>query len=891
MGTIQELHTGWSFKDSADESKGAWLPAAKVPGSIHGDLQYNGQISDPFVDMNELNTRWVAERSWTYKTSFPTPSSDDGSSTELVFKGLDTLATISLNGASILNTDNMFIEYRIDITEKLRTKGSGDNILEIEFSSGLLKGRESVKEHEHEHRFIAHHTEQGRLPIRKAQYQWGWDWGPILVTAGIWRPIYLHTYLSRIDDVWFQACVSDDLRTVSGKLLAQVSKGIAASVRFTLAKDGEVVFEKQSGTDKTGLATCAFSIQNPALWYPAGYGTPVRYELKASIVSDKSVFKAKLIGFRRVKLVQEPDSFGKSFYFRINNIDIFCGGSCWIPADSFLSVTPERYREWMQLLRRGNQIMVRIWGGGIYEDDALFEAADELGILVWQDFCMACQSTPTWPSFRASLEKEARYNVRRLRTHASLIIWAGNNEDYEIQEQYNLDCDYEEKDPESWLRSSFPARYIYEYLLPKVVEEEDPGAIYHPSSPWGDGKKSSDPTVGDIHQWNIWHGALRRYQEAPSLSGRFVSEFGMPAYPHLETIKSVITDPTQHYPGSIMMDYRNRAIDHERKLLTYVAENFRIDYDLARFTHLTQLVQADALTQIYKSWRRQWGTAGERRCGGALVWQLNDCWPTMSWAVVDHYMVPKPGFYAIKRALSQLAVGVSRPFHSWTAGHADPTIAMTDRRYEVWIANADVRDHEVELEVRFISTKTGKDVADKITMKVTVVANGTTEVIQDNVDVTLQELAHEEIVPADNSTWVMNQSSEFRFPARHKKGVSPFSFAEYDPYIIYAKMLSASGDVLSTDIAWPEPLKYLDLGARGVKVEILGEDDKEVKVTAQKPVKGFVFQEVKGGGGLSDNGFDIVPGEEHVVRFERLIGDGKWLRWTFLGAESGEEAL
>lgn len=891
MEQIQELDSGWMFKDTDDESEGVWLPAAKIPGAIHSDLMHNGQIPHPLVDMNELNARWVSERSWTYRLYFATPSTDVGSVTDLVFKGLDTLATVWLNGAKILEADNMFVEYRVNVTGKLIPKSSGANILKIEFSSAVLRGREMVKEHEHEHHFIAHQTEQGRLPIRKAQYQWGWDWGPILVTAGIWRPIFLHTYVSRVDDVWFQIMVSEDLKSVSGKLFTQVSPGRAFRVRFTLAKDGELVLDKNSDTDERGQASCTFRLQDPALWYPAGLGTAARYELKASIVSDHRIFKSKLIGFRRVELIQEPDGYGTSFFFRINNIDVFCGGACWIPADSFLSVTTERYCEWIQLLSRGNQNMVRVWGGGIYEDDSFFDACDELGILVWQDFCMACQSTPTYHSFLSSLESEARCNIRRLRTHPSLIIWAGNNEDYEIQEAYNLDYDYADGDPSSWLRSSFPARYVYEYLLPKILEQEDPGAIYHPSSPWSHGKKTTDPTVGDIHQWNIWHRALKPYQEAPNLSGRFVSEFGMEAYPHLQTIKSMVTDPEQQYPGSMLMDFHNRAIDHERKLVTYIAENFRVDYSLAKFTHLTQLVQADALSHSYKSWRRQWGSSGRRQCGGVLVWQLNDCWPTMSWAVVDYYLVPKPGFYAIQRALTSIAVGVARPFHPWTQGHVDPTIATTDRKYEIWIASRELRDREVELQVRYISIRTGKDVAETSTRRVKVTANATTEVIKGEVEVMVQELAHEKIVPEDKKTWVTNQASDFKFPSRHKKGVPPFSLRNNDPYIIFAKVIGEAGEVLSSDTSWPDPLKYLNWESRGIKVEVVGETGQVVKITAQKPVKGFVFQEVRGGGALSDNGFDVMPGEVKVVRFERAVGDGHQLRWTFLGAKKIEETL
>lgn len=704
----------------------------------------------------------------------------------------------------------------------------------------------------------------------------------------------LETYATKIDDIWHQSSVSEDLETVSGKLFARVEPRADKPVRFNLTYEGNVVLEKTAEVGADGLAVCDFSLDHAELWYPAGYGAQSRYELRAETGSGSETVasSSKFIGFRRVELVQEPDAFGKSFYFRINNIDIFSGGSCWIPADSFLSeVSTERYRAWLRLMIQGNQIMIRVWGGGVYEDDAFFDACDELGVLAFQDFCMACQSSPTYPSFLQQLEKEARYNIRRLRNHPSLVIWAGNNEDYQIQERYKLDYNYEtDKNPESWLKSSFPARYIYEYFLPKIVAEEDPTTIYHPSSPWGDGKPTADPTVGDIHQWNIWHGTMNRYQQAPGMSGRFVSEFGLEGYPHLQTIKSAVTDPKQQYPGSLVMDYHNRAIDHERRLMTYVAENFRVDYDLAKFTHLTQLVQADAMTNAYRAWRRQWGKPGARQCGGVLVWQLNDCWPTMSWAVVDYYLVPKPSYYAIKRCLTRLAVGIQRPFHPWTPGHVDPTIALTERGYEIWVASSSTQTETVTLEVRFISIATGKDLVAKITKQdLTIEANGTTELIKAYIDIPAQEIAHEKIDPEDESTFVWNQASWFRFPTKHRKGIPPYDLQKHDPYVIHAKIIDQDGKVLSTDTAWPDPIKYLDFEGRGVQISV-SDSGNEVKITAEKPVKGFVFQEVREGGQLSDNGFDVMPGEEKVVTFAKGVAKQE-LRWTYLEADSGEERL
>jgi beta-mannosidase len=240
--------------------------------------------------------------------------------------------------------------------------------------------------------------------------------------------------------------------------------------------------------------------------YPFTHGDQPRHEISAVLIRNGEFVLdqvSKLIGFRKVELIQKLDDLGKSFHFRINGIDIFAGGSCWIPASSHLSaLSRDDYYDWVKLLKEGNQNMVRVWGGGIYEDDVFYDTCDEMGILVWQDFCFACGNYPAYPSFRASFEAEARQNLRKLRGHPSLVIWAGSNEDYQVQERYDLEYVYEDKDPDSWLKSNFPARYYYEYLLPKMVAEEHKDAVYHPTSPWGDGKRTDNPTVGDIHQWN-----------------------------------------------------------------------------------------------------------------------------------------------------------------------------------------------------------------------------------------------------------------------------------------------------------------------------------------------------------------------------------------------------
>jgi beta-mannosidase len=867
--TTHALCSGWEFKAETDKE---WLPVSQIPSNIHIELMRHGLIQDPFAGINELESSWVAERTWCYRTTFMTPSEIriPGIHVDLVFEGLDTFATATLNGKDILKSDNMFVEHRVSITDLLVE--NAENKLETTFEPARHRGLELVKAHP-EHEFIVHQTEVSRGPVRKAQYHWGWDWGPILLTCGPWRPVKLETYLSRIEDIRVDYEVHLDKGTptmLEATVQARVT-GPAAEIEVELAFPGErdvALKDRRSapeGASSWEYSSAKLSWENPQLWWPRGYGPQTLCELQVRIIAgDGSTVlaeKRQKIGFRKVELIQEHDEFGQSFYFRINGVDIFSGGSCWVPADSFLPrITPRRYRQWMELLAEGNQNMIRVWGGGIYEDDAFYTACDELGILVWQDFMFACASYPTYPAFLASVETEARQNMRRLRHHPSVVLWCGNNEDYQLIERYNLEYNFaSDKDPQSWLKSTFPARYIYEHLLPTVVREESPSAIYHPSSPWGNGTSTTlkvDPTVGDIHQWDLWNGEARPWQLLPQMGGRFVSEFGMMAYPHVDTIERFVTDPAERYAGSRTMDFHNKAVVHERRLLAYVGENFRTEWarDLVGFAHLTQVLQADALAAGYKSWRRHWGQKGARRCGGVLVWQLNDCWPVVSWAVVDYYLVKKPAYYAIKRALAPLAVGVVRKFHDWTTrpadelwrrntGHVDPRKALTDIQFDVWVVSSRAESVKANVVVRFVSIKTGAEVRERIQEEIQVQPNVCTEVL-----------------------------------AGRKFDWDEALVAEAEHFVIHAA-LWVDGVLVSSDTSWPDPIKYLDFSDRGVEVKHVGQG--LIEVSAAKPVKGFVLSE-KEDVKLSDNGFDLIPGDEpRLVQVEGVSGHE--LTWTFVG--------
>ncbi|EPS31044.1 putative beta-mannosidase [Penicillium oxalicum 114-2] len=838
----QVLSTGWSFRDRDGEE---WMPVKAVPSVVQQDLMNNNKLDDPFIGFNELKARWVNEKSWVYRNTFKRPQVPEGCSIDLVFDGLDTFATVKLDGNVILQSDNMFLGHRVNVTEALEAEG--DHVLEIEFDCALQRAREIKAEHP-DHVWVGFNGDTSRLAVRKAQYHWGWDWGPVLMTAGIWRPIVLEVYTARVVDLWAQTQLAADHQSAGITAVAKFdnASGGDFTARFSLSLNGNEIAAEEVPVSSENQAKMTVKVDNPKLWWPHGYGEQTLYKISVSLRRGNTQVaeSSKNFGIRTAEVIQQPDKHGKSFYFRINGMDIFCGGSCWIPTDSLLTnVSADRYRKWIQLMVEGRQIMIRVWGGGIYEDAAFYEACDELGVLVWQDFMFGCGNYPTWPSLLESIREEAIYNVQRLRHHPSIVIWVGNNEDYQVQESEGLTYNYEDKDPESWLKTNFPARYIYEKLLPEVVAENSPSTFYHPGSPWGDGKKSSDTTVGDMHQWNVWHGTQEKYQIFDTLGGRFNSEFGMEAFPHLSTIEYFVEDPKDLFPQSHVIDFHNKADGHERRLATYLVENLRTATDLETYIYLTQVVQAETMMFGYRGWRRQWGD--ERHCGGALLWQLNDCWPTISWAIADYFLNPKPAYYAVKRVLNPIAVGVRREHHDWSVAHAQPPRTS---KYELWVSSNNPEAVRGSIELRFLSVNTGRDIRTPILREdIVLTANGTTNIITDGL------LDH---------------------------------IAEPEPHVLAAR-LWVDHKVVARDVDWPQPFKYLNLSDRGLEVQLKRSSPEKATliVNSRKPVKCLVIEEQEGVR-ISDNAIDIVPGDEQVIEVTGL-GD-KSLKFRYLGQECVE---
>lgn len=826
----------WSYKQSTEDN---WRPARKgfAATEIHPDLLANGEIEDPFVDDNERRLQWIGESDWEYKTTF-TVQQKDAKAHELIFEGLDTFADIYLNGEKILSTENMFAEHRSLVNKNL--KMDGENELKIYFHSALLISRELNKKYGLNR---GSNGEVGRLHIRKAQYHYGWDWGPMLMTCGPYKPVKLISYDSFLEDVFIDPKVMDDMKEADIEVKAEINTNEEVTLETKIiSPDGDLVDTLSNKISKSGTYSNISSISSPKLWYPHTHGTPYLYEFATSVLVNGTAIQTikKKVGIRKVELVQEPliDQPGTSFYFRLNNVPVYCNGSDWIPTHSFQTcLTNQDYTYWITLVANGNQNMLRIWGGGYYEQDIFYQECDRFGVLVWHDFMFACGQYPGRKEFFDSVNKEIVTQLRRLRNYCSIALWCGNNEDYETIEKNDLTWDKEDLSGD-YTHTNFPARTLYETMFPKLVSEYNPAVPYHPGSPWG-GLSTKDNTIGDIHQWNIWHGVQEKYQNWYKLGGRFVSEFGMEGLPSLKTYKDCITQPKQLYPQSYLVDHHNKSDGFERRFAIYVIENIKVkSYELEDWIYATQFMQAECLSYAYRCWRREWRGENKRYLGGALVWQTNDCWPCASWAIIDFYKRPKLAYYSIKRESAPVAVGIYRNEVREDTEFKRNSVKQNgifdyckiDLSIDIWGANCSTEDVPAVLKVDFYNVSTGEKISSLPDEEVILKANQTTEIV----------LRH----PISGDI----------------------------PVVVYSKFISKKDNsIISSAGDWPQPLKYLMF--EDIEIDVKVEDD-FVTLSTNKPVMGVELLLEKDLF-LEDNGFDIFPGDAKKVKILGLSKDDK----------------
>ncbi|WP_080832864.1 beta-mannosidase [Cohnella massiliensis] len=640
---------------------------ASVPGDVHAALIERRIIDHPYYGHNDVKGRWIEQKEWWYRKSFDFAKDDDPELRhELAFEGLDTFATVYLNGLEIGTADNMLMGHTFDVTRALR---DGRNTLAVKFDPLSLHNRDKLQ-------FDWSSYTKERPWIRKAAMNFGWDWGPRLMTVGIWGKVRLESRrLAKLESV-FARTVRAGAKEATVRVDVEArafrrNEPCECEIRL-LAGDGSEVASKRVPVS-LGKASADLAVDSPRLWWTHDLGEPYLYELEATLYArgEKTDVYRKPFGIRTVELRLRNEAGENAFAFALNGVKLFAKGTNWIHADNLIgSIPDDRYRDLIALAVDGNMNMLRVWAGGIYEKDIFYDECDRRGLLVWQDFAFANALFPDFNrNFMDNVRREVVYNVKRLRNHASLALWCGNNE---------IDWLYDMKSSEGSITTPFYGESIYHELIPEVLEELDDSRAYWPSSPYG-GDDANDPDAGDRHNWQVWHGSVypRKSGEAPvidySIEGvtfknykkdftLFSSEFGMHASANRHTLEKYVPEG-EFYWGSAEMAYRNKDTNHLKGIL--LMEGFTgIPRDIGEYMNFSMLTQAEGLKYGIEHYRRN-----KRRTSGSLIWQHNDSWPGTSWSLIDYELLPKASFYYAKKFYHPLLLSLDhdpgRPLRLW----------------------------------------------------------------------------------------------------------------------------------------------------------------------------------------------------------------------------------
>jgi len=632
----------WQFRKKGDK---LWMPAT-VQGTVHTDLFSNEKIPDPFADDNEKKLQWIENEDWEYSCTFDVDSTFLlQKNIDLVFEGLDTYAKVYLNDKLILTADNMFMQWEIDCKSQLRTK---KNQLKIIFESAVKKGKQDSIS------FPYILPGDSRVFTRKAQYQYGWDWGPRYVTCGIWKPVYFKAWNNIIiNDVQIeQQAVDSSFAALRANL--EISSEQRDSFNIVIINNND---ESILQTEKIFLAKglnqihVSFEIAHPQLWWPKGYGKQYLYELIILILKNDKVVHADTVktGIRKIELVQKADNIGKSFYFKVNDVPVFMKGANFIPPDNFLPrVSKTEYENLINDAVESNMNMLRVWGGGTYADDYFYKLCDEKGILVWQDFMFACAMYPGDSAFLENVKQEIICNVKKLRNHASIALWCGNNEidegwkNWEWQKQYKMS----EKDSAKIWKNYLS---LFDSLIPSLLKTYDPVHPYWQSSPQiGWGRKES-LLQGDSHYWGVWWG-MEPFSIYKNKVGRFMSEYGFQGFPVEQTLNAFSTEEKINLSSKYLKAHEKHPAGLET-ISAYMKSEYKIPTDLDNYIYVSELLQANGMKTANDAHR-----LSKPYCMGSLYWQFNDCWPVISWSGRDCYGRWKAMQYIVKKAFQPVVV-------------------------------------------------------------------------------------------------------------------------------------------------------------------------------------------------------------------------------------------
>jgi beta-mannosidase len=652
-----DLGGAWKFRGidrsgrlGARQRKALRWRDASVPGTVHTDLMACGLIPDPFYRKQENDVQWVDGVAWEYRKEFTVPRAFlEERAIDLVAGGLDTYATIRCNGRIVGSTADMFVEHRFPLKRFLR---EGRNVLGVLFDSPVIRAKRLEKENGR----LGVALEPHRVYARKAQYSFSWDWGPKLTTSGIWRAISLEAYSGGrlVDPSARIVSVTGEWAVV--RFSASVRPPGRRPLSLRLSLGGPDRAAEYTHEVRKGEVELTVRVPDPHLWWPSGHGEQPLYTAVFTLVAGEEVLDERQVrfGIRSVRLLEPRDAEGKSFIVEVNGRKIFCKGADWIPADSFIPrIAPSTYDRLLRMAKDAHMNMLRVWGGGFYEQDIFYDLCDRLGLMVWQDFMFACGEYPEHPWFLRQVRDEAEKAVARLRNHPSIVLWCGNNE-----------CEWLfcTGNPGKTADDMVGAK-IFRDLLPSVVGKLDGTRPYWRSSPFGEGFPNAESN-GNHHQWQVW-SFWKDYPEYEKDNARFVTEFGFQGPANLSTLREV-TLPRDRDPQSEVLEHHNKQVEGTERLIRFIAAHHRVPETLEDFVMKGQLVQGEALKCAAEHWRRRkYGTAG------VLFWQLNDCWPVTSWSVIDSRLRPKAAYYFARRFFSPVLVSIRR----------------TDAGLEVWVTS------------------------------------------------------------------------------------------------------------------------------------------------------------------------------------------------------------
>jgi beta-mannosidase len=810
----------WSFRAvGGPPGFGDWMPAV-VPGCVHTDLVRAGKIPDPFYGTNEKGLQWIEHTDWEYRTSFAAdPALLAHERVELVFDGLDTYADVSVNGAHVLAAANMFRTFRVEVRPRLVP---GENQLVVRFRSPIAAVKpvyDSLG-----YKLPANNDQADEMVsmfTRKAPYHYGWDWGPRFVTSGVWRRAAVEAWdAARLDDVHVAQLELDDARARL-RVTATIDATRPARARVAVALAGgaalgEIEAALSRGENRVSVEV---TLPHPERWWPNGLGPQRLYTLETALSVDGQPRgrRATRVGLRTVEVVHHRDHDGKSFTIKVNGEPVFMKGANYIPSDSFLDrVTPERYRFLLQSAADAHMNMLRVWGGGVYEDDRFYDLADELGILIWQDFMFACSMYPGDDAFLDNVRQEAVDNVRRLRNHPCLALWAGNNEieaawlQWGWQQKFHLG-----KPAQDTIWRAYQRLFLD--ILPHVVAAEDSGRFYTSSSP-----SANEPDVppnkigwGDNHYWGVWHAEAPYTDYGPNTS-RFMSEYGFQSFPTLETVARYAPAAEWRIDSPVMLAHQRHPRGNAL-VRTYMERDFHVPKDFASFLYMSQVLQATIIQYAAEAHRRRWPYNA-----GSLYWQLDDCWPVASWSGIDYYGRWKALHYAARRFFAPVIVSAVEE-----GGHVR-LHAISDRRAE----------SHARLTARLVDLDGGAGGSHRWHAERAVALRPRSSAVE--LDVKSRDV----LKGADPRHVVL--VAELRDPAGSLMSRSLLFFAK------------------ARDLALPAPELSTAVEAHG--------DTAVVRVTARHFARAVWL--TAGDGTFSDNFFDLLPGETATVIYAPAPGAG-----------------